>query len=320
MGPMMGSALGLALQDWKLAGESAKSFGRGVAVIFVVATVGAWLSPLREATPEMVARTTPNLIDLMDGVHRSGARAAASLYRQSLCPRRSCERHPSSSHSTQRRFTVDHRQTLRLLSRAEGKIRLPPNRRSDSHPPARIQAPERTDWGDRRVDQLEASGRSLAADRLPKILPLAGDLTVALSPGRSLPGYLSPRRDESGCQGIRGRASRIQRRVDPERLHRSGARAADGSAVTLKYEYEPNSVTLVKFSDGTMGKVACSLECVMPYVFNIQLYGDRGTVRNNQLFSRKLPGQTSWTTIPTVMTATRDERSARRAMGMPAKV
>lgn len=65
MGPMMGSALGLALQDWKLAGESAKSFGRGVAVIFVVATVGAWLSPLREATPEMVARTTPNLIDLM---------------------------------------------------------------------------------------------------------------------------------------------------------------------------------------------------------------------------------------------------------------
>ncbi len=69
----------------------------------------------------------------------------------------------------------------------------------------------------------------------------------------------------------------------------------------LKYEYEPNSVTLVKFSDGTMGKVACSLECVMPYVFNIQLYGDRGTVRNNQLFSRKLPGQTSWATIPTVM-------------------
>ena len=69
----------------------------------------------------------------------------------------------------------------------------------------------------------------------------------------------------------------------------------------LKYEYEPNSVTLVMFSDPTMGKVACPLECVMPYVFNIQLFGDRGTVRNNQLFSRKLPGQTSWTTIPTVM-------------------
>ena len=68
-----------------------------------------------------------------------------------------------------------------------------------------------------------------------------------------------------------------------------------------KYEYEPNSVTLVKFSDGTMSKVACSLECVMPYVFNIQLFGDRGTVCNNQLFSRKLPGQTSWATIPTVM-------------------
>ena len=69
----------------------------------------------------------------------------------------------------------------------------------------------------------------------------------------------------------------------------------------LKYEYEPNSVTLVKFNDGTVGKVACSLECVMPYVFNIQLFGDRGTARNNQLFSKKLPGQNSWATIPTVM-------------------
>ena len=65
VGPMMGSALGLALQDWKLAGDSAKSFGRGVAVIFVVATLSAWLSPLKEATPEMLARTTPNLIDLL---------------------------------------------------------------------------------------------------------------------------------------------------------------------------------------------------------------------------------------------------------------
>lgn len=67
------------------------------------------------------------------------------------------------------------------------------------------------------------------------------------------------------------------------------------------YEYEANSVTLVKFADGALGKVASSLECVMPYVFNIVLMGDRGTIRNNQLYTAQWPGQTGWATIPTVL-------------------
>jgi predicted dehydrogenase len=67
------------------------------------------------------------------------------------------------------------------------------------------------------------------------------------------------------------------------------------------YEYAPNSVTLVKFADGTAGKVTSSLECVMPYTFNILLMGDRGTIRNNQLFTSRWPGQTGWATIPTAL-------------------
>ncbi len=69
----------------------------------------------------------------------------------------------------------------------------------------------------------------------------------------------------------------------------------------LHYEYEPNSVTLVRFEDGTLGKVASSVECVMPYVFNIELLGDQGTVRNNQVFSRRWVGQKGWATIPTIL-------------------
>src|SRR5438132_46669 len=49
----------------------------------------------------------------------------------------------------------------------------------------------------------------------------------------------------------------------------------------LKYEYEPNSVTLIRFADGIMGKVASSIECAMPYVFNVELLGEQGTIRNN---------------------------------------
>ncbi len=68
-----------------------------------------------------------------------------------------------------------------------------------------------------------------------------------------------------------------------------------------RYEYEPNSVTVVKFEDGTLGKVASSIECVMPYVFNIELLGDQGTIRNNQVYSKRWVGQKGWATIPTIL-------------------
>ena len=67
----------------------------------------------------------------------------------------------------------------------------------------------------------------------------------------------------------------------------------------LHYEYEANSVTLVRFEDGTIGKVASSVESIMPYVFRIQLLGDQGAIRNNEVFSRRWPGQKNWAAIPT---------------------
>jgi len=69
----------------------------------------------------------------------------------------------------------------------------------------------------------------------------------------------------------------------------------------LQYEYEPNSVTLVKFDDGTLGKITSSIECVMPYAFNIELLGDQGSIRNNQVFSKRWVGQRGWAIIPTVL-------------------
>jgi predicted dehydrogenase len=70
---------------------------------------------------------------------------------------------------------------------------------------------------------------------------------------------------------------------------------------SLRYEYEPNSVTLIRFADGVIGKVASSIECAMPYVFDIELLGEEGTIRNNQVFSRKWQGQKGWTSIPTIL-------------------
>lgn len=69
----------------------------------------------------------------------------------------------------------------------------------------------------------------------------------------------------------------------------------------LDYEYEPNSVTLVRFADGTLGKVATSIEYVAPYTFPITLMGNGGTIRDNRLFTRRWPGQTDWAAIPTIL-------------------
>jgi len=69
-----------------------------------------------------------------------------------------------------------------------------------------------------------------------------------------------------------------------------------------QYEYEPTTVTIVKFADGRIGKVASCIECVQPYVFNTNLVGTEGTIHNNRIYSRpNFPGQTTWVEVPTIL-------------------
>jgi len=69
-----------------------------------------------------------------------------------------------------------------------------------------------------------------------------------------------------------------------------------------KYEYDPTSVTMIKFANGTLGKVTSSIENVSPYVFNVFLLGQKGTIKDNLVWSpAKYPGQTSWASYPTVL-------------------
>jgi predicted dehydrogenase len=87
-----------------------------------------------------------------------------------------------------------------------------------------------------------------------------------------------------------------------------GARAVEVSAYAntskgnaLQYEYDPNIVTLVKFDNGAVGKVATSVECALPYMFDIRLLGEQGTIHNNRVFTRRWPGQKGWASIPTIL-------------------
>ncbi|MEM4246420.1 MAG: Gfo/Idh/MocA family oxidoreductase [Candidatus Bathyarchaeia archaeon] len=65
-------------------------------------------------------------------------------------------------------------------------------------------------------------------------------------------------------------------------------------------EYETLEVILVKFDTGALGKVSVNFECIQPYNFLWSVFGDRGTSKNNRIWSKAFPGQNDWIQIPAI--------------------
>jgi predicted dehydrogenase len=57
-----------------------------------------------------------------------------------------------------------------------------------------------------------------------------------------------------------------------------------------KYEYPTTSVTILKFRDGRVGKVASVIDCLQPYYFHIHLVGSEGSLLDNKFYSTHLGG------------------------------
>jgi predicted dehydrogenase len=67
------------------------------------------------------------------------------------------------------------------------------------------------------------------------------------------------------------------------------------------YEYDTNIVGVVKFANGAIGKLSSIFDVQSPYAFNIDLLGDKGTIRDNRIFAKEyFGGQTDWVTVPTI--------------------
>ncbi len=60
-------------------------------------------------------------------------------------------------------------------------------------------------------------------------------------------------------------------------------------------------VMLAKLDTGAIAKVSSNFDVIQPYVFSIQIFGDKGTIKNNRVWSRKFPGQKGWVEIPTIL-------------------
>jgi hypothetical protein len=58
----------------------------------------------------------------------------------------------------------------------------------------------------------------------------------------------------------------------------------------VRYEYPTTSVTILKFKDGRVGKVASVIDCLQPYYFRVHLVGSEGTLLDNKFYSTQLGG------------------------------
>jgi predicted dehydrogenase len=67
-----------------------------------------------------------------------------------------------------------------------------------------------------------------------------------------------------------------------------------------KYEYPSTSVTILKFKDGSVGKVASCIDCLQPYYFHTHLIGSKGSLLDNRIYSTELPGleKQRWSELP----------------------
>jgi predicted dehydrogenase len=57
-----------------------------------------------------------------------------------------------------------------------------------------------------------------------------------------------------------------------------------------KYEYPTSSVSILKFRDGRVGKVASVIDCFQPYYFHIHLVGSEGSLLDNKFYSTRMGG------------------------------
>jgi predicted dehydrogenase len=72
------------------------------------------------------------------------------------------------------------------------------------------------------------------------------------------------------------------------------------SPIFAPYEFDTTSVTILRFKDGRIGKVASVTDCLQPYYFHIHLCGSEGSLLDNRLYSSKLKvTKDRWSTLET---------------------
>ncbi len=65
MGPILGIGLSVGTNDWSLLLRSLKNFGIAIAIGLITSIIYFLISPLKNASPELIARTSPTILDVL---------------------------------------------------------------------------------------------------------------------------------------------------------------------------------------------------------------------------------------------------------------
>lgn len=88
----------------------------------------------------------------------------------------------------------------------------------------------------------------------------------------------------AGCHALDALLLCMDGEVESVSSYATGSANAD----LKQYEYPSTSVTILKFKDGRVGKVASSIDCLQPYYFHTHLIGSEGSMLDNKFHSTKL--------------------------------
>ena len=70
------------------------------------------------------------------------------------------------------------------------------------------------------------------------------------------------------------------------------------SEIFSGYEYPTTSTTIIKFTDGRVGKAASCIDCLQPYYFHTHLVGSEGSILDDKFHSEKLStDKTEWSQL-----------------------
>ncbi len=74
--------------------------------------------------------------------------------------------------------------------------------------------------------------------------------------------------------------------------------AVSGSPTFSDYEYPTTTTTIMKFTDGRVGKATSCIDCLQPYYFHTHLVGSEGSLLDNKFHSEKLStDKGSWSSL-----------------------
>lgn len=99
----------------------------------------------------------------------------------------------------------------------------------------------------------------------------------------------------AGCHALDGLLLFMGEDVEEVTTYATGSTNKDFA----KYEYPTTSATLLRFSDGRVGKVASVIDCLQPYYFHVHLAGSDGSLLDNKFHSTRVAGlnKAAWSTL-----------------------